>query len=61
VRYSASDGVAEAFDQHAAYIRRETLATELAPGLDPGDGWHTAEDEIDGLPVVVAVRREPRQ
>jgi isoleucyl-tRNA synthetase len=60
VRYAAADGVAEAFAQHAAYIRRETLATRLEPGLDASDGWHTAEDEIDGLPVRVAVRREQR-
>jgi len=60
VRYSAADGVADAFEQHAAYISRETLATRLEPGLEAGDGWHTAEDEIDGHPVVVAVRREPR-
>ena len=60
VRYSAADGVADAFEQHAAYISRETLATRLEPGLEAADGWHTAEDEIDGHPVVVAVRREPR-
>ena len=60
VRYTAADGVAEAFEQHAAYIRRETLATRLEPGLDAADqDWHRAEDEIDGLPVVVAVQREP--
>jgi isoleucyl-tRNA synthetase len=60
VRYAASDGVAAAFEQHAAYISRETLATRLEPGWGAGDGWHTAEDEIDGLPVKVAVRREQR-
>jgi isoleucyl-tRNA synthetase len=60
VRYAASDGLAEAFEQHGAYIRRETLATRLEPGLDEVDGWHTAEDEIDGLPVKVAVQREQR-
>ena len=59
VRYTAADGVAEAFVQHAAYIRRETLATRLEPGLEAGDGWHRAQDQIDGLPVVVAVQREP--
>jgi isoleucyl-tRNA synthetase len=58
VRYAASDGVAQAFEQHDAYIRRETLTTRLEPGLESGDGWHRAEDEIDGSPVVVAVRRE---
>jgi isoleucyl-tRNA synthetase len=58
VRYSAGDGAAEAFEQHAAYIRRETLATHLEPGLETDDNWHRAADEIDGLPVVVAVRRE---
>jgi isoleucyl-tRNA synthetase len=57
IRYAASDGVAEAFERHAAYIRRETLAIHLEPGLESGDGWHTAEDEIDGLPVKVAVHR----
>ena len=60
VRYSAADGVADAIEQHAAYISRETLATRLEPGIEAADGWHTAQDEIDGHPVVVAVRREPR-
>jgi isoleucyl-tRNA synthetase len=63
VRYLAADGAAEAFSAHATYIRRETLATRLEPGLDTVDtidGWHTSEDQIDGLPVKVAVRREPR-
>jgi isoleucyl-tRNA synthetase len=60
VRYSAADGAAEAFVQHAAYISRETLATRLEPGLETGDGWHTNEDQIDGQPVKIAVRREPR-
>jgi isoleucyl-tRNA synthetase len=60
IRYAASDGVAEAFEQHAAYIRRETLAIRLEPGLETGDGWHTAEDQIDGLPVKIAVHREQR-
>ncbi|MDQ3808693.1 MAG: DUF5915 domain-containing protein, partial [Chloroflexota bacterium] len=61
VRYQASDGVAAAVKQHAAYIRRETLATQLAPGLDAVDDWQLAEAEIDGLPVIVAVQREPRR
>jgi isoleucyl-tRNA synthetase len=60
VRYTAADGAAQAFTQHAAYISRETLATNLQAGLEPGDGWHTAEDQIDGLPVTVAIRRESR-
>ena len=58
VRYSAADGAAEAFRQHADYISRETLAMRLEPGAGAGDGWHTNEDQIDGLPVKVAVRRE---
>ena len=57
VRYAAADGAAEAFLQHAAYISRETLATQLEEGLEGVDGWHTTEDEIDGQPVKVAVRR----
>jgi isoleucyl-tRNA synthetase len=57
VRYNASDGVAEAFEQHAEYIRRETLATALEPGLDGAQDWHRAEAAIDGVPVVVAVQR----
>ena len=60
VRYAASDGLADVFEEHAAYIRRETLATRLEPGLEPGDGWHQANDEIDGLPVTVAVQRASR-
>jgi isoleucyl-tRNA synthetase len=62
VRYAASDGVAEAFEQHAGYIRRETLATRLEPGIDSSTEpeWHRAEDTIDGLPVTVAVQREQR-
>jgi isoleucyl-tRNA synthetase len=59
VRYAAADGLADAFVQHAAYISRETLATALQPGLDAASDtdWHRAEDEIDGVPVVVAVQR----
>jgi isoleucyl-tRNA synthetase len=61
VRYTAADGAAEAFQQHAAYISRATLATQLEAGLeDDVDGWHLAEDQIDGLPVTVALRRETR-
>jgi isoleucyl-tRNA synthetase len=60
VRYVASDGAAEAFLQHADYIQRETLATRLQQGLDEAAGWHRSEEEIDGVPVVVAVQREPR-
>jgi isoleucyl-tRNA synthetase len=61
VRYSAADGVSEAFEQHRAYIQRETLATHLVPGLeDSAADWHQAEDEIDGQAVIVAVRREKR-
>jgi isoleucyl-tRNA synthetase len=60
VRYAAANGVAEAFERHADYIRRETLATRLEAGLDATGraDWHRAEDEIDGVPVVVAVQRE---
>jgi isoleucyl-tRNA synthetase len=45
------------------YVKQETLATtvEALPAPTPtpdGDRWsHRAEDEIDGLPVVVAVRK----
>jgi isoleucyl-tRNA synthetase len=60
VRYAASDGVAEAFEQHAAYISRETLATRLEPGVETDGTWHRAEAKIDGLPVTVAVQREQR-
>ncbi|HEY0580983.1 MAG TPA: DUF5915 domain-containing protein, partial [Chloroflexota bacterium] len=67
VRYAASDGVSEAFAQHAAYIQRETLATHLEPDVDSlgggdeaADGWHRTEDQIDGHSVVVAVQREQR-
>jgi isoleucyl-tRNA synthetase len=59
VRYSATDGVSEAFEQHAAYISRETLALALEAGVEADGTWHRAEDEIDGLPVVVALRRAP--
>jgi isoleucyl-tRNA synthetase len=46
-----------AVDAHADYIRRETLATALEP-LTESPGWsHTTEGEIDGLSVVVAVRK----
>src|SRR5207244_11562445 len=40
VRYAAANGVAQAFEQHAAYIRRETLATHLEPGLHADQDWH---------------------
>jgi hypothetical protein len=58
VRYKATDGVADVFERHAGYISGETLATQLAPGLDAAEDWHHAEAEIDGASVVVAVRRE---
>jgi isoleucyl-tRNA synthetase len=58
VRYAASDGVADAFERHAAYIQRETLATRLDAGLDGSTDWPRVEAEIDGVPVVVAVQRE---
>ena len=45
-------------EQHADYIRRETLAKRLERGIESDAGWHRAEGEIDGLPVIVAVRRE---
>jgi isoleucyl-tRNA synthetase len=59
IRYTAADGVAEAFQRHADYIQRETLATRLEPGLDGASSadWHRAQDDIDGQPVVVAVQR----
>ena len=58
VRYAASDCVSEAIKKHAVYIRRETLAMRLERGIEVDAGWHRAEGEIDGLPVVVAVHRE---
>jgi len=58
VRYVASDSVADAFEQHAAYIQRETLATRLEAGLDGVTDWPQVEAEIDGVPVVVAVQHE---
>ena len=57
VRYTATDGVSDAFKQHAAYISRETLALGLEAGVEGDGSWHRAEDEIDGLPVVIALRR----
>jgi isoleucyl-tRNA synthetase len=60
VRYAATDGIAEAFEQHAGYISRETLATQLAAGLEGADDWYSVQDQIDGLPVKVAVKRENR-
>jgi isoleucyl-tRNA synthetase len=57
VRYQATDGVAEAIEQHSAYVCRETLATQLIAGLDSATSWTQAQAEIDGVPVVVAVQR----
>jgi isoleucyl-tRNA synthetase len=58
VRYEAPDGAASVFDELGDYIKRETLATRLASGLDStASGWFRAEDEVDGVPIVVAVRR----
>jgi hypothetical protein len=59
VRYQATDGVAEAFEKHSAYISRETLATRIEPGLDGSADWPRLEGDVDGVPVVVAVQREP--
>jgi isoleucyl-tRNA synthetase len=58
VRYAAADGVSAAIEQHCDYIRRETLATHLEPGVEVDDGWYRAEEQIDERPVVVAVQRE---
>jgi len=59
-RYAASDCVSDAIARHADYICRETLALRLERGIesDGAASWQRAEGEIDGLPVIVAVRRE---
>ncbi|HZP90473.1 MAG TPA: isoleucine--tRNA ligase, partial [Actinomycetota bacterium] len=50
-----SGEVAEALRAHRAYVMGETLATTLLEGIVAGG--HREEARVDGLPVVVSLRR----
>ena len=48
--------VARVFGSHGEYIRGETLSTEIVAGEPPADA-HRAEQDLEGVRVVLAVRR----
>ena len=54
--YSGDAEVARVLESQGGYIRAETLSTELVEGEAPA-GAHTAEQELEGTRVVLAVRR----
>jgi isoleucyl-tRNA synthetase len=54
--YSSDGDVARVARSHAAYIQAETLSTDLVGG-DPPAGAHRAEQDLEGVKVVLAVRR----
>jgi len=58
--FTASDGIAAAVQQFAAYIQAETLANALQQTAD-GDGYHceefTLKGEFDGQTITLGVKR----
>ncbi len=56
--YQAEGEVAEVFRTWAEYIQNETLSTALVAGTPPADAYRETLN-LDGLNVVVGVRRNP--
>ncbi len=54
--YAGGGDVAQAFIEHAGYIRQETLSQRLVAGPPP-DGAHTETHRVDGAEVVLGVVR----
>jgi isoleucyl-tRNA synthetase len=54
--YVGDGDVARVFGSHGDYIRGETLSTEIVAGNPPVDA-HRAEHDLEGVRVVLAVRR----
>jgi isoleucyl-tRNA synthetase len=54
-RYEANGMLATAFEQHADYIKRETLALELKPGRV--DGFEGEERPVEGEQVWIGLKR----
>jgi len=54
-RYEANGMLATAFERHADYIKRETLALELKPGRE--DGFQGDERRVEGEQVWIGLRR----
>jgi len=55
--YQADTDLATVIETYADYIKAETLSLELIAG-EPGEGAHRAEQDIDGVKVVLGVRRQ---
>jgi isoleucyl-tRNA synthetase len=56
ISVDAHGELAEAIEEHALYICRETLAVELRRGASPGN-WMTREVDLEGVRVDLAVAR----
>ena len=56
VWYSGGGDLARVMRSHGAYIRAETLSTELLEGAPPADASAAAHD-LEGVAVNLAVRR----
>jgi isoleucyl-tRNA synthetase len=54
--FSGSAAIARVFGTHGAYIAAETLSTSLVDGTPPSDA-HTAEHDLEGVRVTLAVQR----
>lgn len=55
IRYEASDELAAAIQENAAYIAAETLAASIESGALPAD-WVSVEDSFDGETAKIALR-----
>ena len=54
-RYEANGMLATAFERHADYIKRETLALELEPGRE--DGFRGEERPVEGEQVWIGLKK----
>ena len=54
--YEGPEEIGRVLRAHDAYVRAETLATELAAGAAPADA-HASEQDLEGVKVKLAVRR----
>ena len=57
VLFSATPGLAKAIKTYGAYIKTETLATELVEAPNT-QSWVQVEDEFDGEKVTIALERQ---
>jgi isoleucyl-tRNA synthetase len=54
--YQAPESLRAVFEEHADYIKQETLSTELTEGA-PQEGAHTETHKLDGQEIILAVKR----